>query len=101
LVADRFIKASAAALGAIFQRRRHSHLYPHGMRCRGPVEASMSHLRTAILLAGLTALFMGVGSDRSSGALIALAVAAAMNLFTYCPTDGAAMHGAQGGRYRA
>ena len=45
----------------------------------------MNYLRTAILLAGLTALFMGVGFliGGQSGALIALLVAAVMNLFTY------------------
>jgi heat shock protein HtpX len=39
----------------------------------------MNYLRTAILLAGLTALFMGVGYliGGSSGATIALVVAAA------------------------
>ena len=59
----------------------------------------MSYLRTAILLAGLTALFMGVGFliGGQSGALIALAVAAAMNLFTYWNSDRMvlSMHGAQ------
>jgi heat shock protein HtpX len=49
----------------------------------------MNYLRTAILLAGLTALFMGVGFliGGQSGALIALVVAAAMNLFTYWNSD--------------
>ena len=44
----------------------------------------MNYLRTAILLAGLTALFMGVGYliGGQSGALIALLVAAGMNLFS-------------------
>jgi len=59
----------------------------------------MSYLRTAILLAGLTALFMGVGFliGGQSGALIALVVAAAMNLFTYWNSDRMvlSMHGAQ------
>jgi heat shock protein HtpX len=59
----------------------------------------MSYFRTAILLAGLTALFMGVGFliGGESGALIALVVAAAMNLFTYWNSDRMvlSMHGAQ------
>jgi heat shock protein HtpX len=59
----------------------------------------MSYLRTAILLAGLTALFMGVGFliGGQSGALIAFVVAAAMNLFTYWNSDRMvlSMHGAQ------
>jgi heat shock protein HtpX len=59
----------------------------------------MSYLRTAILLAGLTALFMGVGYLLGgwSGAVIALFIAAAMNLFTYWNADRLvlSMHGAQ------
>lgn len=49
----------------------------------------MSYFRTAILLAGLTALFMGVGYliGGASGAVIALAVAAATNLFAYWNSD--------------
>ena len=45
----------------------------------------MNYLKTAILLAGLTALFMGVGYliGGQAGAMLALLVAAAMNLFTY------------------
>ena len=45
----------------------------------------MSYFRTAILLAGLTALFMGVGFliGGKGGALIALVVAGAMNVFTW------------------
>jgi len=41
----------------------------------------MSYFKTAILLAGLTGLFMGVGYliGGASGALIALVIAAAMN----------------------
>ncbi len=58
----------------------------------------MSFLRTAILLAGLTALFMGVGYllGGPSGAVIALLIAAAMNLFTYWKADQLvlSMHGA-------
>ena len=59
----------------------------------------MNYFRTAMLLAGLTALFMGVGYliGGSGGALIALAVAAAMNIFTYWNSDRMvlSMHGAQ------
>jgi heat shock protein HtpX len=49
----------------------------------------MSYLRTAILLAGLTALFMGVGYliGGANGALIAFFVAAAMNFLTYWNAD--------------
>jgi heat shock protein HtpX len=59
----------------------------------------MNYLRTAILLAGLTALFMGVGYliGGTTGALIALAVAAVMNLLSYWNADTLvlSMHGAQ------
>ncbi len=59
----------------------------------------MSYFRTALLLAGLTALFMGVGFliGGTSGAMIALVVAAAMNLFTYWNSDRMvlSMYGAQ------
>ena len=49
----------------------------------------MNHFRTAILLAGLTALFMGVGFlvGGKIGALIALAAAAAMNFYAYWNSD--------------
>ena len=49
----------------------------------------MNYLRTAILLAGLTALFMGVGYliGGGSGAVIALLVAAVMNLASYWNAD--------------
>jgi heat shock protein HtpX len=59
----------------------------------------MNYFRTAMLLAGLTALFMGVGYliGGQAGALIALMVAAAMNLFSYWNSDKLvlSMHGAQ------
>jgi heat shock protein HtpX len=59
----------------------------------------MSYLRTAILLAGLTALFMGAGYlvGGPSGALIAFFVAAAMNFIAYWNADKLVlrMHGAQ------
>ena len=49
----------------------------------------MNYLRTAILLAGLTALFMAVGYliGGQAGMLMALLIAAAMNLFTYWNSD--------------
>jgi len=49
----------------------------------------MNYFRTAMLLAGLTALFMGVGYliGGASGAMIALVIAAATNLFTYWNSD--------------
>src|SRR3954452_20900418 len=49
----------------------------------------MNYLRTAILLAGLTALFMGVGYliGGAGGATIALFIAAGMNLVTYWNAD--------------
>ena len=49
----------------------------------------MSYFKTAMLLAGLTALFMGVGYliGGASGAMIALVVAAGMNLFAYWNSD--------------
>jgi heat shock protein HtpX len=49
----------------------------------------MNSLRTAMLLAALTALFMGLGYTigGSGGALAALAFAAAMNLFTFWNAD--------------
>ena len=59
----------------------------------------MNYFRTAMLLAGLTALFMGVGYliGGAGGAMIALLIAAAMNLFTYWNSDRMvlSMHGAQ------
>jgi heat shock protein HtpX len=49
----------------------------------------MNYLRTAILLAGLTALFMGVGYliGGAGGAVIALIFAAGMNLVSYWNAD--------------
>ncbi len=59
----------------------------------------MGYMRTAILMAALTALFMGLGAllGGQTGALIALAVAAAMNLATWWGSDKAVLrlHGAQ------
>jgi heat shock protein HtpX len=55
----------------------------------GAPEVNMNYLRTAILLAGLTALFMGIGYllGGASGATIALLVAGAMNFFAYWNSD--------------
>ena len=49
----------------------------------------MNYLRTAVLLAGLTALFMAVGYllGGGTGAVIALLFAAATNLFSYWNSD--------------
>jgi heat shock protein HtpX len=59
----------------------------------------MGYLRTAILLAGLTALFMAVGYliAGPGGAAVAFFIAVAMNLLTYWNADRAvlAMQGAQ------
>ncbi|HEX7882928.1 MAG TPA: zinc metalloprotease HtpX, partial [Afipia sp.] len=59
----------------------------------------MSYFKTAVLLAGLTALFMGVGYliGGAGGAVIALVVAAATNIFAYWNSDRMVLstHGAQ------
>lgn len=59
----------------------------------------MGYVKTAMLMAGLTALFMGVGYliGGSGGALIALIVAAGMNVFTWWNSDRMVlrMHNAQ------
>ncbi len=49
----------------------------------------MNYMRTAMLLAAMTALFMGIGFmiGGQSGMLIALAIAAAMNVFSYWNAD--------------
>jgi heat shock protein HtpX len=56
---------------------------------RAAGETTMSYFKTAILLAGLTGLFMGVGYliGGGSGALIALLIAAATNVFAYWNSD--------------
>jgi heat shock protein HtpX len=55
----------------------------------GSAEGQMNYFKTAMLLAGLTALFMGVGYliGGSGGAFVALIVAGAMNIFTYWNSD--------------
>ena len=59
----------------------------------------MNYVRTGMLLAGLTALFMAVGYliGGPDGMVIALIVAVAMNLFSYWKSDTLvlSMHGAQ------
>ncbi|MDB5654569.1 MAG: HtpX-2 peptidase [Tardiphaga sp.] len=59
----------------------------------------MSYFRTTMLLAGMTALFMGVGYliGGATGATLALVVAAGTNLFAYWNSDRMvlSMHGAQ------
>ena len=59
----------------------------------------MNYLRTAVLLAGLTALFMAVGFliGGGEGAVIALVFAALTNLFSYWNSDKLVlrMHNAQ------
>jgi heat shock protein HtpX len=59
----------------------------------------MNYLKTAILLAGLTALFMALGAliGGESGMLIALVFAAGMNFFAFWGSDKLvlSMHGAQ------
>src|SRR5690606_18144057 len=55
----------------------------------GGPEISMGYVKTAMLMAAMTALFMGVGYliGGSGGAVIALVVAAAMNAFTWWNSD--------------
>jgi heat shock protein HtpX len=55
----------------------------------GKTEQTMNTLRTAMLLAAMTALFMGVGYmiGGSGGMMIALVIAAATNLFSYWNAD--------------
>ncbi len=59
----------------------------------------MNYFKTAALLAGLTALFMAVGAliGGKEGMLIALVIAAGMNVFSYWNSDklALAMNGAQ------
>jgi heat shock protein HtpX len=76
------------------------HARPAQQPCAVPAkEERMNYFKTAILLAGLTALFMGVGYliGGQSGALLALLVAGGMNLFAYWNSDKMvlSMNGAQ------
>ena len=65
----------------------------------GLTRLSMNYLRTVVLLAGLTGLFMAVGYliGGAGGAVIALIIAAATNLFSYWNSDRLvlSMHNAQ------
>lgn len=49
----------------------------------------MGNIRTFVLMAALTALFMGLGAllGGATGAVVALLIAAAMNLYTYWNSD--------------
>jgi heat shock protein HtpX len=53
------------------------------------MEVFMNLFKTGILMAGMTALFMGLGflMGRETGMLMALGVAIAMNIFTYWNAD--------------
>ncbi|MFE3836290.1 zinc metalloprotease HtpX [Pseudogemmobacter sonorensis] len=53
----------------------------------------MGHMRTYVLMAAMTALFMGVGAliGGSGGALVALAIAGGMNLFAFWNSDKAVL----------
>jgi heat shock protein HtpX len=53
------------------------------------MEGFMNLFKTGILMAGMTALFMGLGflMGRETGMLMALGVAVAMNIFTYWNAD--------------
>ena len=59
----------------------------------------MGYLRTAILMAAMTALFLGLGAllGGMGGALIALVIAVVMNAYTWCNSDRMVlkMHGAR------
>ena len=57
----------------------------------------MNYMKTAILLAGMTALFMGIGAliGGQQGMLIALVVAAGMNIFSYWNSDKLAVRAMQ------
>src|SRR3546814_18308593 len=58
-------------------------------RAGGRGSEAMNYLKTGLLLAAMTALFGGIGFliGGEAGMLIALAVAAAMNLFAYWNID--------------
>src|SRR3954468_24663799 len=86
-------RGSATHPETLRARRGHPYLMLAGpqrlQRPRPARETAMNYLRTAMLLAGLTALFMGVGYliGGAGGAMIALVIAAATNLFTYWNSD--------------
>src|SRR5262245_31353682 len=78
-----FVKTVAAGLNSRAAIPRDARTFGAG------VAVMHNYLRTAILLAGMTALFMGVGYliGGQTGALIALLIAAATNLFAYWNAD--------------
>src|SRR5262249_28598285 len=96
---ERMIPPPGAARGSAIWQRATAHptcqrggrrSAPRGRSARPATEdRAMNYLRTTILLAGLTALFMGVGYliGGAGGAVIALLVAAAMNLASYWNAD--------------
>lgn len=90
-------RGAAPQVAALNAGGRHTYLTIGGRdkRKKGP----MNYLRTAILLAGLTALFMAVGYllGGANGAVIALLVAAASNAVAYWNADRMvlAMYGAR------
>ncbi|HCO91462.1 MAG TPA: protease HtpX, partial [Alphaproteobacteria bacterium] len=59
----------------------------------------MNYFRTSVLLAAMTALFLGIGYmlGGEAGMLIALAIAGGMNIFAYWNSDKMVlrMHGAR------
>lgn len=59
------------------------------MRLETTDRVQMNYIRTGMLLAAMTALFMGIGFmiGGQSGMMIALAIAAAMNVFSYWNAD--------------
>jgi heat shock protein HtpX len=87
--------AGSASRGAATHRwplrlaRPNPYLSVSAMMASRKPQRTMNYFRTALLLAGLTALFMAVGYliGGASGAMIALVVAAATNLFTYWNSD--------------
>src|SRR5262249_51014280 len=86
------IKALVAAARPACARSQRTQHFGREHRRRtgvGSEDTAMNYLRTATLLAALTALFMGVGYliGGESGALTALLVAAAMNLASYWNAD--------------
>src|SRR5262245_28654703 len=94
---SQYLRAVKAHPTFIPEKIEHPGASPSGGAKGG--EGPMNYFRTAILLAGLTALFMGVGYliGGPTGGTIALLVAGGMNLFAYWNSDRMvlSMHGAQ------
>ena len=84
-------RGASTHYGILKRCRENSYLWDtsHGLPAVGGKETTMSYFKTAILLAGLTGLFMGVGFliGGANGAMIALVIAAATNLFAYWNSD--------------